>query len=372
MRLLSCLSFWLFATTLLACSSCKKNNSGQNDDPSKDSVRTLVNGLQFPWEILWGPDDHIWMTERGGRISRIDPANGAVQPLLTISEVESNGEGGMLGLALHPAFSEQPYLFVVYNYDKGGSYKEKVVRYTYRDNTLTEPKILLDNINASNIHNGSRLLIGPAPDYNLWITTGDASQQNDAQQTTLPNGKILRISTDGSIPADNPFPGNPVWSYGHRNPQGLVWANNVLYAAEHGPNIEDEVNIIEKQRNYGWPEVNGPCDSNNETAFCNDNNVKPPIWSSGDRTAAISGMDYYNNDRIPQWKNSLLVAALKDSRLYRLQLGDDGKSVKDVKTYFENSYGRLRDVCVSPAGHVYICTSNGDDDKVIEINNVEN
>jgi glucose/arabinose dehydrogenase len=361
---------FLLAGLLAICTtgmSCKKDSKPPKEEEEwpADSIRIVASQLTHPWEITWGPDDHIWMTERGGRISRIEPKSGAVRELLTISEVESRGEGGLLGMALHPSFSQQPYVYIVYNYNRNGNYREKVVRYTYANNTLSSPQVLLDNINASSIHNGSRLLI--SPDNKLWITAGDAANSQDAQNTSLPNGKVLRINLDGSIPADNPFPGNPVWSYGHRNQQGLVLVNGIMYASEHGPNIEDEVNIIEKQRNYGWPTVNGPCDEADENSFCSANNVKTPIWSSGNNTVATCGMDHYNNERIPQWANSLLLTTLKSQRLYQLQLSADGQRVTGSRTWFTNAYGRLRDICISPAGRVYICTSNGNNDKVIEI-----
>ena len=357
-------------TTLSLLSvTCKKKSTTpqpEGDDWPSDSVRTVAQQLNFPWEILWGPDNYIWMTERGGRISRIEPKTGAVQSLLTINDVKTDGEGGLLGMTLHPNFPQQPYLYVVYNYDQSGNYREKVVRYSYTNNTLNSPQVLLSNIQAAGIHNGARLLI--SPDNKLWITTGDASNSANAQNTGIPNGKVLRINLDGSIPADNPFANNPVWSYGHRNPQGLVWAHDRLYTAEHGANIEDEVNIIEKQRNYGWPAVEGPCDQGAEQNFCSTNNVPAPIWSSGSSTVATSGMEYYNNSRIPEWGNSLLVATLKSQRLYQLKLSADGKQVISSRTWFVNAFGRLRDVCVSPAGRVYLCTSNGgNNDKVIEI-----
>ncbi|WP_295118908.1 sorbosone dehydrogenase family protein [uncultured Chitinophaga sp.] len=368
-----------FPTVILLCSAiflaaCGKNNNGNNDNPDDpswpaDSVRTVISNLSQPWEILWGPDDYIWTTERSGRISRIEPKSGTLKPLLTISDVDQQNEGGLLGMTLHPDFKSNGFLYVVYNYNKGGTYTEKVVRYTYKDSSLSSPAIILDNIAASGIHNGSRLAIA---DNKLWITTGDANTAANAQNTGNPNGKVLRINLDGSIPADNPIANNPLWSYGHRNPQGLVVVNGIIYTSEHGANIEDEVNIIEKQRNYGWPNVEGPCNTDGENTFCAANNVKAPIWSSGTQgTYAISGMDYYNNDRISQWKNSLLVTSLKNNRLYQLKLSEDKKTVTTTKTYFNGAFGRLRDVCISPAGRVYICTGNGNNDKIIEISKPE-
>ena len=357
---------WLLLYPLVAALHCKKSNHN-NIEPAdaaelRDSV--IVSNLNFPWEILWGPDNQIWMTERGGRISRVNPATGTVTPLLTISEVVSNNEGGLLGMVLHPDFATTPQLFVVYDYNSGSNYREKVVRYTYNGTTLVNPVTLLDNIAASSIHNGSRLVI--TPDLKLFITTGDASNQSLPQNTAAVNGKVLRINLDGSIPTDNPVAGNPYWSFGHRNPQGLVYANNKLYSSEHGPNNDDEINIIEKGRNYGWPNVEGFCDNGGEQSFCSANNVRQPLknWTP---TAAVSGLDYYNNDLIPQWKNSLLVAALKNSRLYQMKLDDTFSSIVQTNEYFTNDYGRMRDICISPDGKVYICTSNGGNDKIIEV-----
>ncbi|NJO26048.1 MAG: PQQ-dependent sugar dehydrogenase, partial [Bacteroidia bacterium] len=255
----------------------------------------------------WGPDNHIWLTERSGKISRLNPSTGTVTPVITISEVAANGEGGLLGMVLHPDFSSSPQVFVVYNYNNGGNYREKVVRYTYNGTTLVNPFTVIDNINAASIHNGSRLVI---INDKLFITTGDAANTSLPQNTSSVNGKILRLNLDGTIPADNPTSGNPVWSWGHRNPQGLVFANNIMYSSEHGPSNDDEINIIEKGRNYGWPDVEGFCNTGSEQNFCAANNVKEPIYT-WTPTVATCGLDYYSSDRIPQWKNSLLLATLK-------------------------------------------------------------
>ncbi|MBI5856064.1 MAG: PQQ-dependent sugar dehydrogenase [Sphingobacteriales bacterium] len=351
----------------LQCRKSSKNSTTNPPEPGsvtiKDSV--LVQNLNYPWEILWGPDNFIWMTERGGRISRVNPATGSVSLIHTITETVSNGEGGLLGMVLHPNFSTTPQVFVVYDYNNGGNYREKVVRFTYNGTTLINPVTLIDNINAASIHNGSRLLI--TPDLKLFITTGDASNQSLPQNTNAVNGKILRLNLDGSIPADNPVAGNPYWSFGHRNPQGLVYANNIMYSSEHGPANDDEINIIEKGRNYGWPTVHGYCDLSSEIAFCSSNNVKEPIkaWTP---TAAVCGMDYYNSNLIPQWKNSLLMVALKNSRLYQMKLNATFTGITETNEYFTSQYGRMRDVCISPSGKVYICTSNGgNSDRIIEI-----
>lgn len=344
---------------------CKKTDTPNVEPPGavelKDSV--VADNLSLPWEILWGPDNHIWMTEKGGQISRFNPADGNIIPLLDIAEVSTNGEGGLLGMVLHPNFAVTPHVFVVYDYLNSGTYTEKVVRYTYNGTTLINPLVIRDNISASSIHNGSRLVI---VNDKLFITTGDANDVSLPQNVSSVNGKVLRLNLDGSIPADNPVAGNPYWSIGHRNPQGLVYANNRLYSSEHGPSNDDEINIIEKGRNYGWPSVHGFCDLPAEQTFCTANNVAQPLkaWTP---TIATSGLDYYNNDLIPQWKNSLLLATLKDGTLYQLKLSDDFTSIAATNRYLSGEYGRMRDICVSPAGKVYVCTSNGSNDKIIEI-----
>lgn len=359
----------LFFIVVLVTASChkKKSNGNGNNQPEPDR-RVVKQNLQHVWEMLWGPDDHIWFTERDGKISKMNPSTGTTVFSATINDVVSSGEGGLLGMALHPDFLSNGLLFVVYNYNSASGYREKVVRYTFANNAITNPTIIFDNIAASSIHNGSRIrVVNESSGVKIYFTTGDAANSDIAQDVNSKNGKVMRLNADGTVPADNPIAGNPLWSYGHRNPQGLVFANNKLYESEHGPNIEDEVNIIEKGRNYGWPTVNGPCDGT-EVSFCTANNIKEPIWSSGSGTIAVCGIEYYNNDKIPAWKNSILMTTLRDASLRQLKLSTDGNSVASTSIFFKSEYGRLRDICISPSGNVYLCTSNGgNDDKIIEI-----
>jgi aldose sugar dehydrogenase len=335
--------------------------------------RNIATGLDTPWEILWGSDNHIWVTERYGRISRVNPATGAVIPLLTIADVRENGEGGLLGMVLHPNFAQSPFVYVAYDYNNAASqYREKVVRYTYNGTTLTNPTIILDNLAAANIHNGCRLAI--SSDLKLFITTGDAAVTSLSQNLTSLNGKTLRLNLDGAIPSDNPIPNSPIWSWGHRNAQGLVFApSGVLYSSEHGQNAEDEVNIIRKGRNYGWVTVEGLCNLPSETAFCRDSNVVEPI-SSFSPPLGVAGLEYYNSDAYPLLKNSLLLASLRGSVLTVLKLNTDGQTVQ-TRTNLSFNTGRLRDVCISPTGRIFVATSNrdtrgvptADDDRIIEL-----
>jgi aldose sugar dehydrogenase len=356
----------LIFSSFINCSSASQSKG--TEESKKESVRTVLKGLNIPWEILWGKDDHIWMTERKGKISKIDPVTGKVVFSASIADVVNNNEGGMLGMVQHPDFLSNGLFYVVYDYDAGSAYKEKMVQMKFENGSITPVKTLIENISASSIHNGSRLWITDEATPHIFMTTGDASVQPNAQNTTSLSGKVLRFNLDGSIPADNPFANSPIWSYGHRNQQGLVVANGIMYASEHGPDVEDELNIVEKNRNYGWPTVKGSCNENAEKTFCTTNNVKEPIWSSGSSTIAVCGLDYYNNDLIPELKNSLLMCTLKDASLRVLTLSKDGLSITSQQTFFKNKFGRIRDICVSPAGRVYLCTSNGgNDDELIEI-----
>jgi glucose/arabinose dehydrogenase len=369
------MKYYLLAFGMIALSFISSCDKDDDDDTPGEPVAlrdtVLVNNLNFPWEILWGPDGFIWMTERGGKISRVNPATGVVTPLHTITEVKThnNGEGGLLGMVLHPNFSANQHVFVAYNYYTSGTtaanYKVKVVRYTYSGTALASPMTIVDSIQGNTNHNGCRLLI--TPDLKLFISTGDAENTSLSQNATSINGKILRVNLDGTVPADNPTPGSRIWCIGQRNPQGLVYANNILYSSMHGNTTDDEINIIEKGRNYGWPTVEGMCNTSAEQTFCTANNVKEPIkiWTP---TIAPSGMDYYDKDAIPQWKGSLLLATLKNQRLMQLRLNSDHNAVDSVAEFFPNKYGRMRDVAISPEGKVYICTSNGgNSDKLIEV-----
>ena len=341
------------------------------------SASALTGNLDTPWELLWGPDNFLWMTERAGRISRIDPNTGQLVPLHTLTDVTETGESGLLGMVLHPDFATSPYVYVVYNYTDAGTLKEKLVRFTYSAtaNTLSSPLVLLGNITAVTTHSGSRLLI--LPDRTLLMTTGDAQQRSDAQTPASLNGKILRMNLDGTVPADNPIAGSMMYTLGHRNPQGLTRApSGRIYSSEHGENVEDEVNLIEVNRNYGWPTVEGLCTLPAEQAFCTANNVREPL-ASYTPTLAVSGLTYYNHPAIPGWSNSLLMLSLKAGTFTQLQLNTSGDRVESQNNLWVGTYGRLRAVCVSPQGRVYVGTSNRDgrgtaaatDDRILVLEN---
>lgn len=339
---------------------------------------TIADSLDTPWEMQWGPNDWIWFTERKGNLKKADPKTGIVKKIDEIKDVVERSEGGLMGMVLHPNFEDTSQVFIAYNYLANGEYKVKVARFTYEQGELQNNKTIIDNIDGNNYHDGCRLII--SPDRKLLITTGDAGRPGQhPQDNQSVNGKVLRFNLDGSVPNDNPIAGNPIWSKGHRNAQGLVMANGYIYSSEHGPDSDDELNIIKKGRNYGWPEVKGFCDSSYEKTFCRDSNVVEPLeaWSPPE---AVCGIDYYGSSRIADWENSILMATLGFNRndgraLFQLQLNEKGDSIIHSKPFFKNDFGRLRDVLTGPDGRVYIATSNRDgrgtpedrDDRIIQL-----
>jgi glucose/arabinose dehydrogenase len=360
------------AATFLACDSA---TAGHPQPPNVElAAEVVATGLDTVWELAWGPDGFIWMTERGGRVSRLNPQSGDVTLAgqVAVSEI---GEGGLMGLAFHPDFASQPWVYVAHTYVAQGGTRNRVIRMRFDGTSLGTPEVLLADIPGSSIHNGSRLAVGP--DRLLYVTTGDASDASIAQNRDALAGKILRLTLDGQPAPGNPF-GTRTFSWGHRNPQGMVFTpDGSLYITEHGPSDNDEVNRIEAGRNYGWPAVHGRCDGDigmAETSFCSANDVAEPMatWTP---TIAPAGLAYYDAPLIPEFRRSLIFATLKDATLYRLVLSTDGQSVQSTETLFVREYGRLRAVLVAPDGSIYLGTSNRDgrgtpmptDDRILRI-----
>jgi PQQ-dependent dehydrogenase (s-GDH family) len=375
--------------------------------------RTVISSQRMPHDLVYGPDNNLWYTERyAGRVNFVVPATGVRTTVLTLGSklVRVGGQDGLMGLALHPDFlNSKPYVYISYTYQSLSNTvrRMRIERYTYNFSTkvLESPVTILQDIPGSNDHNSARLAIGP--DLKLYFSVGDmgagqfdnASRTNNSQNLNIYEGKILRLNTEltgGSwIPTDNPYSNagqkTAVYSFGHRNPQGLVWGNvngtDVLYSSEHGPYSDDEINAIEVSRNYGWPQVAGFCDGNyngrniggfavvNEQNNCTALNAKQPLrsiypaanppqegtdnlqWPS----MAPSGTEFYGSNAIPGWQNSLLVTMLKAGTITRFKLSNDGQSIiSDTINYFRGK-GRFRDVVVSPDGmKIYVaCDSSG-------------
>ncbi len=321
----------------------------------------LVTGIQIPWEILWGADDHIWITERRGRVLRVDPNNGNTETILNIqSQVESGGEPGLLGMALHPDFANSPLVYLAYTYAEGWNVKIRISSFEWNGTELINENTILEDIIGGGIHNGTRLLI--LPDNTMMATTGDGGDSSISQDMNSLSGKTIRMNLDGTIPADNPDPNSYVWSYGHRNAQGLCnGPNGIIYSSEHGAQSSDEFNVIEKGRNYGWPFVQGQCNTTAELAFCNANDVREPLTEYSP-CIAVNGVEYYDHPAIPELQNSVLMAVLGGlsggaERITQLKMSADGLSVIEQNNYM-NNLGRLRDICINPYdGSIYVATN---------------
>jgi glucose/arabinose dehydrogenase len=363
----------------VAFTSCRKDaDSLVVPSPAgADSIltETVLGGFDTIWELAWGPDNAIWVTERPGSISRVNPTAGTKTPVGQLSVAEI-GEGGLMGMAFHPDFAQQPYVYLMHTYSGSGGTRNRLVRMRYNGSSLGAAEPLLENIPGASIHNGARIAVGP--DRLLYVSTGDASDQSNPQSRTSLAGKILRLTLDGAPAPGNPF-GNATYSYGHRNAQGLVFdrASGALYITEHGPGDNDEVNRVEIGRNYGWPTVRGMCDGDagsGEIPFCQANNVVEPL-ASWTPTIAPAGADLYTSSRIAGWRGSLLFTTLNGRALYRLTLSADGRRVQSQERLFHGTFGRLRDVLVAPDGAVYLGTSNRDgrgspatgDDRIIRL-----
>jgi len=327
-------------------------------------IETIAENLEIPWSIAFAPDDRIFFTERIGKLRVIQDGQLKPEPLATLNV--GAFEGGLLGIALDPNFNENHYIYLYYTYSEFLITYNKVVRYIENGEGLEDEFVLLDKIPGAAIHDGGRLRFGP--DGKLYITTGDAASGNSAQDLNSLAGKILRINPDGTIPDDNPFEKSPVFSYGHRNPQGLDWdpVSGKLVAVEHGSNARDEVNVVEAGKNYGWPIIVGNG---------NDPNYVDPILHTETETWAPSGASFYTSDKIPEWKNKFFVATLRGNHLRMLDFDLQQNKVLSSEALFSNEFGRLRDAVVGPDGHLYLLTSNSDgrgspapnDDKILRI-----
>lgn len=313
-------------------------------------VEVVATDLSVPWEIAFLPSGDMIVSERSGTLKRI----GTNSKIYTITGVTEIGEGGLLGMALHPRFKENGWLYLYFTTTLNGTATNKIERYRLKDDKLSERVDIITGIPAAPNHDGGRIAFGP--DKYLYVATGDAGNPENAQNRTSLAGKTLRLTDEGKPVVDNPF-GNEVYSYGHRNPQGLVWDDQgELWATEHGPASFDELNLIKKGANYGWPSITGNQQKEG---------MEMPIANSGgEETWAPSGLTYSNG--------SLFFAGLRGQTLYQATINQD-KTVA-LKAHFREEYGRLRAVAVHD-GYIYFSTSNRDgrgaprqgDDKVLRL-----
>ena len=334
---------------------------------TRDNVRfrveTVLTGLEIPWSMNFAPDGRLFITERPGRV-RIVTLGGSSELALTLDGVYAQGEAGLLGLALDPEFAQNRFVYLYYSATVSGGAVNRIVRYREVNSRLGERVVLLDNIPAAQIHDGGRLRFGP--DGLLYASAGDAADGNLAQDVASLAGKILRLNRDGTTPRDNRF-SSPVYTYGHRNPQGFDWhpTSGDLWESEHGNNGNDEVNVIRLGLNFGWPRIEGAATLSG---------MEAPI-TFYNPSIAPSGASFYRGQRLPQFANDFFVATLRGTHLLRLTVDTSARRVTAQERLLEGTYGRLRDVVSGPDGYLYFCTNNRDgrgtpmsgDDRVLRI-----
>lgn len=333
---------------------------------------TFVTGLEVPWSIVFTGPDRLLVAERPGRIRLVK--NGLLQdaPFHEFSDVQSNSEAGLMDLALHPDYDHNKWIYAAYTTGSRENMTVKIVRLT-DDEAGHHPAVtILEKIPAASIHAGTQLGFGP--DRKLYISTGDAGQRSLAQDTDSLAGKILRLNDDGTIPEDNPFPNSPVYSLGHRNPQGFDWHPHTqqLYATEHGPSGfdgpggGDELNAIHAGGNYGWPLVHHDENRTGLTA---------PLLTFTPAEAPASG-HFYTGELISPWRNDFFFGALRGEGLWRVRLAETGEPrVIEQEKLFGNEFGRVRAVTTGPDGALYFATSNRDgrgtpqenDDRILRV-----
>ena len=328
----------------------------------------------MPWGFAWLPDGNLLFTERPGRVRIIENGKLRAEPVFVVPDVEPSGESGLMDISVHPAFANNSFVYLAYAYNADGK-RVKVVRYKFTGGKLVQDLAVIDNIPGAPNHAGARARFGH--DGMLYVTTGDSTDWNLAQDNNSLAGKTLRLNDDGSVPSDNPFVGKPgyrpeIWSTGHRNPQGLAWqpGSGLMFQTEHGPSGfegrgggADEVNIVEAGKNYGWPVIWG---TKTEAG------MEPPLLEYSPACAPASGA-FYNGGKLPAFKGNFFLGCLRGARIVRVVL--DGRKVVRQEDLFNGTYGRIREIGEGPDGYLYFSTSNRDgrgtpapdDDRIMRI-----
>ncbi len=315
----------------------------------------VTSGLEVPWGIAFLPGGELLVTERPGRIRLVRAGVLVPQPVATVP-LAPGGEAGLLGIALHPGFAQNRFFFVYATVRVEGLKQNRVERWKLSDDSLsaTFDGVVFGGIGAAQFHDGGRLRIGP--DGMLYVGTGDARDPQRAQNPASLNGKVLRLTPEGAVPADNPLRGNPAFVLGLRNVQGFDWLDSsTLVIADHGPSGDlgrsghDEVNVARAGDNLGWPTSYG-CGRSGTMV------VPRLTWRDA---VPPGGAAIYRGSAFPDWRGSVLIGVLGSRHLHRVVF-DDLRRVALHEVYFEGALGRIREVISGPDGELYLATSNCD------------
>jgi glucose/arabinose dehydrogenase/putative cell wall-binding protein len=340
------------------------------------SAAIVKDGLSIPWDVAFLPDGQMLVTERIGRV-RVYAHGSPGAPLVRtigIPNVWQVGEAGLMGIAVDVDYATNRFVYVCASRRHGtAAAVNEVIRYSIRgDGTWGGARTIVTGMRAANIHNGCAVEM--SRDGRLWVSMGDASNQSLPQNRNSLNGKILRMNRDGGTPGDNPVIGgtrNIVYSMGHRNPQGIAIrpGTNQVYAIEHGPERDDEINLLVGGGNYGWPCYTGAGNPfNSLSGSCLAASAyRNPLWSSGSPTLATSGATFVASSQWADFNGHLFVSTLKESDVRRFSINSAGTSLGGPATLFNAAWGRIRASVLGPGGQLYLTTSNGSNDKVIRV-----
>lgn len=361
--------FNVLLVSLLSLSSCNQTpentaieaGSGDEVKAAEITTTTLYTEFSNPWGMTWLPDGRLLVTEKKGEILIFKDDKYTGQKVSGLPKVSSSGQGGLMDIQLHPKYADNGWIYLAYSKPLSGGASTAIMRAKLKGNELVEQKdiFVADPALPAGQHFGSRIAFDN--DGYLYLVAGERGTNKKVQELSNDHGKIHRIFDDGRIPTDNPFVNQAgakasIWSYGHRNPQGMVYdkENNRLWAVEHGPKGGDELNLIEKGKNYGWPLVTYGINYNGQPISDKTEmeGVQKPVkyWVP---SPAPCGMALVTSDKYPGWKGNLLIANLAFRFLNRVQL--DGTTFVAEEKLLEN-IGRIRHVAQSPDGFIYVIT----------------
>lgn len=360
----------LLTIIISSCQGANVLTSANNSQTNQWQKVTVIEGLEHPWSMVWLPNREILITERPGRLRVVREGKLEPKAIAGVPEVFAVGQGGLLDVAIHPQFAQNRWIYLTYAHGDQEANRTRVARAVYDGASLRDVRVIFEVSQAKtgSQHFGSRLLW--LPDGTLLVAIGDGGNpplqlagdliRKQAQNRQSHLGKIIRINDDGSLPKDNPFAGSKIWSYGHRNIQGISFdpMTKRVWATEHGAKGGNELNLIEKGKNYGWPVVSASQEYGTNTPVSSEESrlglIDPKtIWTPA---IAPSGLVFYTGNRFPNWQGNLFAGGLVSRDIRRLEVDKSGEIINQEAIPIGQ---RVRDVRQSPEGFLYLLTDEG-------------